>query len=167
MEPFINSTAKQLTIFRNKLYLSSGESPINPKGLKIIYHSLKGSALAGGAIMLSYRLLLDFFTHHNESQDIPDIIHHAKCWAIISAIGSAYYLGPLQWFAPMIFVTLFMFPIYWLGRERILGKFIPFNKDVYYLSSVSQAERDMYEQRDHIEALGHSMAKEWGFGRRA
>ena len=136
-------------------------------GFKMLYHTLKTPVLVGGAVMLSYRVLYDIITHHKESQDIPDIIQHAKCWAILSAVASAVYLGPTKWISPMLFTVCFIFPVYWLAHERLTHRYRPLANDVFYLPSVSQAEKDKIEYNENIEALGHTMSREWGFGRRA
>ena len=118
----------------------------------------------GAGLFLGYHLLYDFFTHHNEAEDIPDVITHAKIWAVMSPLLISYLIRPKYAITGSVLVLGLAFPVFYSMKEYVRGERVEKEMYYFYQDGVTQAEKDKFEYQDRIEAIGYSRMQEAAYG---
>ena len=147
-----------------KLFLTHSQGPFT---FSVLRRALKNFYMPmgyGAGLFLGYHLLYDFFTHHNEAEEIPDILTHAKIWAVMSPLLISYLWRPKHAITGSVLVLGLAFPLFYSIKEYVSGDFAQKDSYYFYQSGVTQAEKDKFEFQDRIEAIGYTRMHEGGYG---
>ena len=147
-----------------KLHLSNKKTAFNFSTLRTTGKMLMKPMGNGAGIFLAFKLLHDFFEHHTEGQDIPEIFIHFKSFAVMTPFIVSYFLPMKHVIAGSVAALGFGFPIYWLFRSIKSGEFSEGNKYYFYQDGVTEAEQHKFEHQDRIEAIGLSRGAGFSYG---
>jgi len=147
-----------------KLHLSHSQGPFSMGNFHQAVKRFYRPVGTGAAIAFAYHLAYDFFTHHKESHDIPDILTHFKIWALFSPVLISYFFRPSHAIPGMVFTLGFFFPIFHFMKQVKEGKNVDAGSYYFYQDSVSKAEKDKFEYQDAIEAIGFTRTNEYCYG---
>ena len=131
---------------------------------KHVFRSSLPYVYRGSMVWFAYNFLVDFFNHHKQAQDKPQILQHLKAWLVLSPLLIATYVKPAYIVNGTICSALLVFPLfYMLVFDRSQRKDAD-QAYYFYQDGVSQAEKDKFEHMDAIEAVGHSAHSEFMHG---
>ena len=106
--------------------------------------------IAGGAAMLSYDLIIEFWRHHDEGNPRPMILDHLFATSMIGTVGgfmmSNSIKGGFQGF--LWFGLNFGFLSYWAMKMGMRPASGPAPTLMYYEPDVTKEERERYEMQD-------------------
>lgn len=165
---FIAGVNYQFWALRNtfetrKLFIEAEKGAFNIKRITSTLSLYQRPVFMGSALFLSYNLLYDFFNHHKEALDRPDMWTHLKVWLVLSPLSTAVLLGPGKILQGLAVSMLFMFPVFYGAKNYICGDVGGKHNYYFYQNSVSQAERDKFEHQDRIENIASTMRSNYGY----
>lgn len=149
-----------------KLLQASGDRPWSGRQLRWVRNVVGPYMLVGGSLTLSYRLIIDFLRHHEESNnDRPMLFDHTFALSLISATVFGMYGGmPRYWFTGAFVGATLLAPMsWWIYRH---GRFNAQHRssNIYYENGLSKEELERIQQLDAIESLGATMLTQPAYG---
>jgi len=148
-----------------KLLQSAGERPWSGRLLRIQKHVLIPYMFAGGALTLSYQLILDFLNHHETNTDKPKIINHYIATCLLgTAIGAIYGTRPSHAITGLVGSFFILAPMSWYlykqGRPNAQNR----HSNIFYENSATPEDIQRIQALDAMETLAGTMKAQAGYG---
>jgi hypothetical protein len=161
---FQNASSMGSSFVDKKLHLTENSHLAFFKNFKVTMARAQSPVLRGAGIFLAYSILYEFFTHHKEAMDVPDIITHYKIWTVLTPILISIYYAP-KFIYPGYFVALgLVFPMFYSIKMLKAGDSGSKHSYYWYQDGVSQAEKAKFEYQDKIEMIGFARQNDYAFG---
>ena len=122
-------------------------------------------AFYGGALTLSYQLIMDYFEHHETNKDRPRFFNHWFATTLISTGLGMFYKNPVTGAGTGFVFGLFLVgPMtWWLYKQgRLNSSQSPAN--IFYENGVTAEEVERIRHLDAIEQLAFQMQSTPGYG---
>lgn len=98
----------------SKLMAAVGSRGYSGRVFRLLRATMLPYAVMGGTVALSYTLIIDFMTHHDESNNKPAYINHAIATTLLSGVFGVFnFTHPYHIFASGFFGFMMVSPISW------------------------------------------------------
>jgi hypothetical protein len=121
--------------------------------------------MIGGTALMSYRILIDYFRHHEEANPRPMFLDHTAAMTTIVTVSTAFVANrPYTVFVAFMLSTFLISPFsWWFMRSATMGKNrMPSN--VIYQDDTTNEEIERYRHQDMIEEAAMTMQLKQGYG---